>query len=194
MRHCHPLFFGLLLGCLAGCPDSAGSPRATSPSNPSTAPSYPQAPTVPVDELAKVLPEDEQGNKVLWSMGKTKVVLGPPPIPGPNTSSAACLQLKTSCLVASSSPKESVLDECVDGLPRCETNEPWTEAQPCCPSSCVDAYKEERRLGASQLEASSAVFGSNHECFPGLRDWYREKGDPNPYLAPRRAALPEEAR
>jgi hypothetical protein len=31
--------------------------------------------------------------------------------------------------------------------------EPWLEAEACCSAACVDAYQEQRRLGATVLAA-----------------------------------------
>ncbi len=133
-------------------------------------------------QLSELLPKDEEGRATLWKVGETNIILEQDaPEPGPNTANTACLDLKSSCLIATG----GLLEECILALPKCETDEPWDEKSACCPASCIEAYQEQRELGAKPQEASFAVFGSTHECFPGLQEWYQKRGG-HPYLAPRR--------
>ena len=94
---------------------------------------------------------------------------------------ARCGDLLTSCVGATKDP-----DGCVAQLPICATQRPWEESAPCCAKACVEAYQEERRLGADVLRSAKAVFGSDHECFPGRQELLRAAGG-TPYLAPRLA-------
>jgi len=178
-------FVVALVAALTGCPDEPPRPPTPATSDAGAAGALPQAPQIEVDDLAKVLPKDENGNSILWKVGSELIGIGPPPTPGPNTAVAACRDLSTSCAIAT----KGDTDGCHDKLPVCATNEPWNEEKECCPEACVHAYREERRLGASKADASIAVFGSDHECFPGLKEWYHERGG-KPYLAPRRAPVP----
>ncbi len=176
--------FIAMICAIAGCPDDLETP--TPPPANTTPTILPQLKAVPDDVIEALLPKDADGRPVLWGFADGPVVLGDAPEPGPNTASAGCVQLESSCFMATKGEG----DKCADLLPVCQTETPWAEAAPCCPQACIDAYHEERRLGASILEAGGAVWSSAHECFPGLREWYRERGDPNPRLMPRRGPMP----
>jgi len=166
-----------LLCVVLGCSQMACTEPP--PDAPPPAP-YPQAPRVDADALAQVLPKDSEGRPVLLTVDGTPLTLGPPRKDGIGAA-AGCSDLKNDCVQATKDP-----DSCIGAVKRCETQEPWNEVAPCCPDACVVAYQEQRRLGATPIEADSAVFGSTHECFPGLQEIYRAAGG-TPYLAPRRA-------
>jgi len=97
----------------------------------------------------------------------------------PIGAAAKCSDLKNDCMQVTGDG-----DTCVATVKRCATAEPWLEAEACCPAACVDAYQEQRRLGASPVAANSAVFSSTHECFPGLQELIRASGG-KPRLMPR---------
>jgi hypothetical protein len=164
------LYMVAMMMLLAGCP-------ATPPSPPP--PPYPQAPSVSIDQLAEVLPKDASGKPILLEVGGVPLTLGAPRKDAIGAA-AKCSDLLTSCVQVTKD-----VDVCVKGVARCTTAEPWNE-RACCATACVVAYEEERRLGASQLEANGAVFSSTHECFPGLQDLYRSYGG-TPRRLPRRA-------
>jgi hypothetical protein len=157
---------------VSGCPAESGPSPPPAP--------YPQATTVSPEQLAEVLPKDANGAPILLEVGGQPLTIGAPRNDAIGAA-ARCTDLFTTCM-----SKTRDRDGCVTALPRCKTAEPWSEEAACCADACVVAYEEERRLGASPREADRAVFGSTHECFPGLQDLYRADGGV-PYLAPRRA-------
>jgi hypothetical protein len=133
-----------------------------------------------VAELAKVLPKDADGKPILMKVDGVPLTIGEARNDAIGAA-ARCRDLTSSCVIATHD-----LDGCIATLPVCATETPWNEEQPCCAQACITAYQEERRLGAKALDADGAVFGSTHECFPGLQALYRAAGG-TPYLAPRRA-------
>jgi len=148
---------------------------------PSLPPSpYPQAATVSPEQLAEVLPKDPSGAAILLEVAGEALTIGAPRRDAVGAA-AKCRDLLDSCLRKTKDP-----DACARTAPRCQTTTPWTEAAACCAEACIAAYEEERRLGADESAAHIAVFGSTHECFPGLQQLYRAAGG-TPYLAPRRA-------
>ena len=164
--------FALVIAAGGGCPSSSSS---SPPEN-----KLPQAATLSAEQLREILPKDADGNAILLEVGGVPLTLGSPRRDAIGAA-GKCTDLEGNCLIATKD-----LDACVEQLPVCRTATPWEEAEACCSQACIDAYREERRLGASQIEAGAAVFGSDHECFPGLQEQYRAAGG-TPYLAPRRA-------
>jgi len=167
-----------LLVLLAACTE----PPATQPPLGDAGQPYPQLPTVSSDDIASLpgLPRDQDGNVILLEVAGLPLTIGAPRRDAIGAA-ARCTDLVTSCVGATKDP-----DGCVARLPICASARPWEESAPCCARACVDAYQEERRLGADVGSAYMAVFGSTHECFPGLQDLYRAAGG-DPFLAPRRA-------
>ncbi len=143
---------------------------------------YPQLPTISSDEIAAMpgLPRDQDGNVILLEVGGLPLTIGAPRRDAIGAA-GKCRDLLTSCVGATKDP-----DACVAQLRVCTSARPWEETEPCCAQACVDAYQAERRLGADVSAAYSAVFGSTHECFPGLQELYRAAGGVS-YLAPRLA-------
>lgn len=167
----------ILLLLAAGCPSSSTKSTPAAPDA-----GFPQAPTLTAEQL-KQLPgvrRDVDGSVILFEVGGKPLTLGEPRRDAIGAA-ASCRDLEGACFQATKD-----LDMCVAGLPLCATEHPWEEPSPCCSLGCVKAYQEERRLGADQFAAGAAVFGSTHECFPGLQAQYRAAGG-TPYLAPRRA-------
>ncbi|MDP2339358.1 MAG: hypothetical protein Q8O67_00255 [Deltaproteobacteria bacterium] len=167
----------LLLLLLAACPDPAAPPTGDA-----GVPGLPQAPTVAVDQLEQLpgMPRDADGNLILLEVAGLPLSIGAPRKDAIGAA-AKCTDLLSSCVMATKDP-----DGCVAKLPICESEQPWEEALPCCAQACINAYQEERRLGADVFGAHKAVWGSTHECFPGLQALYRAAGG-TPYLAPRLA-------
>ena len=146
---------------------------------PPDAASYPQPPSVSLDDLARALPKDAEGRPILTTVEGTALTIGPKRVDAIGAA-AACRDLKNGCVQATKQP-----DVCIDTVKRCTSTTPWLENDDCCPVACVDAYKEQRRLGAEPVAANAAVFGSTHECFPGLQERIRAAGG-TPRLMPRR--------
>ena len=146
---------------------------------PPDAASYPQPPSVSLDDLARALPKDAEGRPILTTVEGTALTIGPKRVDTIGAA-AACRDLTADCIQETKN-----IDTCVAQVLRCATETPWLEPAPCCATACVDAYQEQRRLGATPAAADDAVFGSTHECFPGLQVAYRAAGG-TPYLAPRR--------
>jgi hypothetical protein len=172
------------IACLAlllpAC-NSCGGVEPTGPDAPG-ADGGTDAPTPPVTpaQLAEVLPKGPGGEPVLAEVDGTALTIGPERQDAV-AAAAKCTDLVSLCVVQTKD-----LDACVDRAGECATAEPWKETAACCARACKEAYREERRLGAPPIAAHAAVFGSTHECFPGLQDQYRAAGGV-PYLAPRRA-------
>jgi hypothetical protein len=165
----------MLLLLLVGCTDPP--PGGAVPDA-----GLPQLPAVTVDQLQQIpgMPRDANGNIVLLEVAGLPLTLGAPRNDA-ISAAARCGDLLTSCVGATKDP-----DGCVAQLPICATQRPWEESKPCCAKACVEAYQEERRLGADVLRSAKAVFGSDHECFPGRQELLRAAGG-TPYLAPRLA-------
>ena len=156
-----------------------GSACETPPSSPPPT-DHPRAPTVSDESLAAALPMDANGKPILLTVDGSPLTIGPKRVDAIGAA-AICSDLKNDCVQVTKD-----LDSCVDKVPRCTTETPWLEEAPCCATACVLAYQEERRLGASPLEANRAVFSSTHECFPGLQAQVRAAGG-SPRRLPRRA-------
>jgi hypothetical protein len=75
----------------------------------------------------------------------------------------------TSWIVACLSPSTRLLDDCARSAPACATDQPWLEAQRCCPSACFTAFESLRRQGASAGLALRTVYFKDASCFPGVR-------------------------
>ncbi len=82
----------------------------------------------------------------------------------PVTAYGFCAQLVLDCSRARGEDPD-----CVRGVRRCATDEPWNEDEPCCPAACVDAYDQLRDAGVGHVEAMLHVFAEDRSCFPGLR-------------------------
>jgi hypothetical protein len=125
-----------------------------------------------------VLPRDADGRPIVASVDGTALTMGPARV-DPIGAAAACRDLTADCIQVTGDG-----DTCIATVKRCATAEPWLEPEACCPAACVDAYQEQRRLGASPVAAGSPVLGSTHECFPGLQEMIRASGG-TPRLMPR---------
>ena len=169
----------MVLLCLVALPLQTGCPATPPSSTPPPAP-YPQAPSIDTATLEQVLPKDADGKPILLEVGGVKLTLGAPRKDAIGAA-AKCIDLVTDCIAATKD-----LDRCVADLPRSATAEPLNERDRCCFNACAIAYQEERRLGATEIESYSAVFGSTHECFPGRVELYRANGG-TPRRFPRRA-------
>jgi hypothetical protein len=172
-----------LTACPATPPSSTPppppAPAPSSPDPPPTPSAYPRPPSIRVEDLARVLPRDAEGRPILTTVEGTDLSIGPKRV-DPIGAAAGCSDLKNDCMQVTGDG-----DTCIATVKRCSSSEPWLEAEACCPAACVDAYQEQRRLGAPPSAANAAVFGSTHECFPGLQELIRATGG-TPRLMPRR--------
>jgi len=163
-----------------GACEAPPAPPPSAPPAPTPPPPtpYPRPPSVSAEDLARVLPRDADGRPIVATVDGTALTMGPARI-DPIGAAAACRDLKNDCMQVTGDG-----DTCIATVKRCATAEPWLEAEACCAAACVDAYQEQRRLGASPVAANSAVFSSTHECFPGLQEMIRASGG-TPRLMPR---------
>ena len=138
----------------------------------------PPAPPAPPPSVPPPAPTPTDGRPIVATVDGTALTMGPARI-DPIGAAAACRDLTADCIQVTGDG-----DTCIATVKRCATAEPWLEAEACCPAACVDAYQEQRRLGASPVAAGSAVLGSTHECFPGLQEMIRASGG-TPRLMPR---------
>jgi hypothetical protein len=60
------------------------------------------------------------------------------------------------------------VDQCINDLRRCQTDEPWSEEEPCCSSACFDNFRRSRQMGMELGEALRATFIDGRDCMPGL--------------------------
>lgn len=80
------------------------------------------------------------------------------------TALADCAATVSVCLEGTSGD----FDRCMRRAPVCETDTPWSEAQPCCPRACRDQYDERRAAGASGFDAYVEVMVHDGSCVPTL--------------------------
>ena len=90
-------------------------------------------------------------------------ILLTPDEPTAVTTHNVCSNLILSCAERSGS-----FDACVDAVPQCRSEEPWTVGEDCCPKACKDGYSERRARGTVFLEAFMKTFVHDWSCFPGM--------------------------
>ena len=81
------------------------------------------------------------------------------------TAAGACAALIVACV----SPEERNIHGCLLNTATCETDTPWNE-EPCCPSTCLEAYRERRENGLEEIPAFSQAIFSVDGCIPGLAE------------------------
>jgi len=117
------------------------------------------------------LPKDSSGKGYLNETLGARLVYDPTkrdPITGKGT----CVALATHCVQPVAVEHGRSVDECWMSTPRCQTNQPWIEAD-CCPSRCLELYESLRKLDYSELEASDRTMASY--CFPSLREYLKRQ-------------------
>lgn len=84
----------------------------------------------------------------------------------PSSAAGECAALLVACLA----PERNVLG-CLQNMPICDSEEPWTGDDPmCCHASCEERYVELREEGRIEANAlATAVFGPD-ACSPGVDD------------------------
>jgi hypothetical protein len=108
------------------------------------------------------LPTNEDGDYVLVSQGDAQLVANPDDRDA-ISAAAECGAVVLACLA----PDRNLLG-CLQNVPTCDSDTPWTGDGFCCDASCEDAYVELRLDGAVEADAlSGAVFGPN-SCMPGV--------------------------
>lgn len=121
------------------------------------------APPIP-DPSSYGLPSRPDGTLLLTEAPHVELRLDPA-LADPVSAAARCSYWVGQCL----SPPSRSLDDCVRSAPACQTQQPWNEAAPCCPSSCFTAYETLRKAGASDLLAWEQALFTDGSCIPGLR-------------------------
>ncbi len=110
-------------------------------------------------------PEDAEGRMIFPGSGFGKIDLAfDPSRADPITGLRACLVRIQACIVTGQK-----WDECVAGVPRCETATPWLgdpAGNDCCPAECLLEYFD-ARITQNPRNAMDAMMGSS--CYPGLR-------------------------
>lgn len=80
----------------------------------------------------------------------------------------ACFERLEVCMAPVDGTAPGKLDNCVAGLPRCVSDEPWRGGDPagddCCPALCIENYLTARKNGP----ASAADIFSDSGCYPGI--------------------------
>lgn len=127
----------------------------------------PPLPNSNLADLTGALPKDARGRPILATTGPggADLVLERSKEPRPVNALARCSLLVSHC----HAPGRRELDACFFSVPRCRTNEPWREAEACCPEACWQRYEAVRERGQSPLAAFDEALFGRESCFPGLR-------------------------
>ena len=86
------------------------------------------------------------------------------------TALGACAHWITQCV----NPESRSVDDCFRSVPNCTADEPWREAELCCPAQCYAEYADRRRAGEDALAAFDAVLFVDRTCMPGLEQLLKE--------------------
>lgn len=81
------------------------------------------------------------------------------------TAAGACAALIVACV----SPDERNIHGCFLNTATCATETPWNE-ELCCPTACLDAYRERRESGLNEVSAFSGAVFDLDGCIPGMSD------------------------
>lgn len=81
----------------------------------------------------------------------------------PATAYALCLGMLQHCAEHS-----ATMDGCVAEAPRCATETPWLEVTVCCPTLCLEGYRNLRASGAPWTDAMKEALVDDRNCHPGL--------------------------
>lgn len=110
------------------------------------------------------LPTNEDGDYVLITQGDAQLVANPDDRDA-ISAAAECGAVVLACL----SPERNILG-CLQNVPVCDSDEPWTGDGFCCDASCEDAYVDLRLDGAVEADAlTRAIFGTD-SCMPGFTE------------------------
>jgi len=110
------------------------------------------------------LPRTEDG--YVLASGPFGEMFADPEDRSPSSAAGECAALLMACMA----PERNVLG-CLQNVPVCESEEPWTGTDAfCCHASCEDRYVELRLEGRIEADAlATAVFGPE-ACSPGVDD------------------------
>lgn len=81
------------------------------------------------------------------------------------TALASCTDVVTTCYA----PGSVDLGTCLEAVPSCATQTPWTESAACCPAACKTAFAAAVQGGLVPNRAFERVFFLEPDCFPGVR-------------------------
>lgn len=152
MRRCALLAL-LLTGCELINPD---------PTKPPVTP--PPVATVPDLELKWLPSLPDSSLKLLADLSGGRIAVDPD-TKDPLTGLAACTDRVTYCYA----PGSKDLKACLEAMPTCATETPWTEATACCPDACKTAFSAAVAGGEVPNKAFERVFFLEPDCFPGVR-------------------------
>lgn len=124
-----------------------------------TAPSYAE-----LDDLP--LPEADDGRGYVWLDTSEVSLRLDPTLRDPVTAAAACGVVVLACHDAGTRNYHG----CLANGPQCASDTPWTEAELCCPASCVDRYIAARSAGLNEPDAVLEAIYGDTSCIPGLVD------------------------
>lgn len=107
----------------------------------------------PVDALGR--PIVAQGPHINWVVPLVKDAI---------SARELCADLVAGCF----EPGVRSLDACMMSAPHCTTQQPWTEASPCCADECFTAYADLRTSGVDPLTVYLRVLYDTPICMPGV--------------------------
>ena len=130
---------------------------------------YPTPATVATPEVTRpdlsVLPHDDAGRPILMESGDVRMVVGPTRQDAV-TAAGACMARVGACLQPGSLTAAQTVDACWASVPRCATDQPWTETGTCCPLRCAELYAALRSQGYDARVAHLRTIQS--VCWNGL--------------------------
>ena len=128
-------------------------------------PDLPPLSLPPLPELPDLstLPHPD-GNAVLIQISDSRLEIDPTASDA-ITAVGTCTDLIAYCVAPSRS-----IETCVAATPTCRTEQPWTEAIPCCPGACHSDFAAAVAAGADPLAAFTDTFFRGATCFPGVAD------------------------
>ncbi|MEW5738346.1 MAG: hypothetical protein AB1938_05440 [Myxococcota bacterium] len=88
----------------------------------------------------------------------------------PDTSDAlTALGFCTDAVTTCYTPGTFELEACLEAVPDCATEQPWTEENVCCPAACKTAFAAAVTGGEAPNRAFERLFFIEPDCFPGVR-------------------------
>ncbi|MEZ4313729.1 MAG: hypothetical protein R3F14_37390 [Polyangiaceae bacterium] len=119
-------------------------------------------PALPSPPDYSAYPTDSEGRPIVSQGPNVNWVV--PIVPDAMSAREKCADLVANCY----QPGVRSLDACMLSAPACTTNEPWTEAEPCCATACFTAYSNLRKAKVDPLTAYQKVLYDTPVCMPGV--------------------------